>query len=576
MSQRLSALPIGARVRDINTRYFGQQIIFNVVARNHPGYPADSVTLQTDRILCLKAFDANEPNNTNSDRRSWGNNRYIHSNLRQWLNSVAAANAWYTAQHGADEPPIAARLWDGHNPYQNEAGFLTNLSPEMRAALLPTTLTVARNTVTDGGGSETCVDRVFLASNTEMGLANENGIAEGTQLAAYSNDASRISIPTPQAVSNSTWQGSGFSSTEGRHYWLRTPAAPSAPHARLVHSAGQTSNTNAFSGHFGVRPLLNLPSEILVSDSMIDGAFNIVWIPPPTAPNGITTPSHIIRGQNAVISWGIATDPENTVTGYILERAANGGTFTQIYRGANRTHTDTIQENIDTVQYRVRAFNNHSIEGANTTSAVLSAITANPPVISGSDTDLGLQTGAFNQAYTVTNPDAHHIKTLTVTERISGRVKREFVATSGAQNTFEVTAADWLEILNGSNTLSINALDSFGLSATRTFNFSKNVSELEFTLATPLAADDAVRRVVMNITRQIPDGADFSVEVCNNAFDNAPAWEDITAAIKAGSAFTLSNAAKTAANWGFNVRVRANRRGALGELYVRGIGGNFE
>ena len=174
----------------------------------------------------------------------------------------------------------------------------------MRAALMPTTLTVARNTVTDGGGSETCIDRVFLASNTEMGLANENSIAEGTRLAAYSNDASRIAIPTPQCVSNSTWQGSGFNSTQGWHYWLRTPLASVAHSARFVNASGLLSSSSASIGYRGVRPLLNLSSEILVSDSMVDGAFNIVWIQPPTAPDGITTPSHIIRGQNAVVNWG--------------------------------------------------------------------------------------------------------------------------------------------------------------------------------------------------------------------------------------------------------------------------------
>lgn len=47
-------------------------------------------------MLC---FDATEPSNGNSDRRNYGNNRYIYSNLRQWLNSPAAAGQWYTAQH---------------------------------------------------------------------------------------------------------------------------------------------------------------------------------------------------------------------------------------------------------------------------------------------------------------------------------------------------------------------------------------------------------------------------------------------------------------------------------------------
>ena len=37
---------------------------------------------------------------------------------------------------------------------------------------------------------------MFLASTTEVGLANENGIAEGSRLALFSNDASRVAYPT--------------------------------------------------------------------------------------------------------------------------------------------------------------------------------------------------------------------------------------------------------------------------------------------------------------------------------------------------------------------------------------------
>ena len=224
MPQKISALPVGALVKDTNTRYYGQTILFRIRAKNHTGYPASSVTLQSDRILCLKAFDAKEPSNSNINRRQWGNNRYIHSNLRRWLNSEAAANAWYAAQHGQDAPPNSSNVLSGWNPYENEAGFLTGFSTDMRAALMNTTLTVARNTETDGGGSETCVDKVFLGSNTEFGLANENGIAEGTPLAGFANDASRVGIPTPQCISNSH-AVSGPNSTQGWSYWTRTAVA---------------------------------------------------------------------------------------------------------------------------------------------------------------------------------------------------------------------------------------------------------------------------------------------------------------------------------------------------------------
>jgi hypothetical protein len=577
MPQKIGDLPIGARVRDANTRHFGQPITFRIAAKNHAGYPANSVTLITDRIIALKCFDANEPNNSSSDRRAHGNNRYLHSNLRQWLNSNAATGTWYTAQHSADEPPIAERVLSSHNPYQATAGFLSGFSADMRDALMQTTLTVARNTVTDGGGSETIQDRVFLASRTEVGLENENSIEEGSRLEVFDGSVSRIAVPTAQCASNSTYQDTGLNATQSWSWWLRTPFVENTGRPRSVNHFGTLSNSLAIDGAWGVRPLCNLSYETFVSDNADgEGVFTILWHQPPTAPDGITTPETPLGGQPASISWGIATSPAGSVQGYILERAVNGGAWTQVYRGVLRTFTDTIRAEWSTVQWRVRAFDNHNTEGANTISPLRNVVISNPPVISGSNTNIGLQAGAFSHTYTVTNPDAGVAKTLTVVERINGQEKRTFTATSGTQNTFEVTAADWLEILNGASTLTITATDNFNEQTIRTISFSKNESEIDFSLATPLPADDMLTRAIMNVTRQIPAGANFTVEVCNNGFDASPTWQDVTSSIVSGNRFFIINTNKTAANWGFNFRIRAQRNGTTGDCFIQGIGGNFE
>ena len=91
----------------------GKPIVWLVADTNHTGYPSNSVTLVTNQIIKMLCFDAKESANSNSDRRSYGNNRYIYSNLRQWLNSAAAAGAWYTAQHSADAAPTSGNVWNG-------------------------------------------------------------------------------------------------------------------------------------------------------------------------------------------------------------------------------------------------------------------------------------------------------------------------------------------------------------------------------------------------------------------------------------------------------------------------------
>lgn len=580
MPKTINDLSIGAKVKDVNTLCYGSPVIWQIIDKNHSGYPENSVTLITERSITMRPFDAKEANNANSNRKNYGNNRYSVSNIRQWLNSDAATGAWYSAQHGADAPPTAANITNG-NAYDTDAGFLNSFSTGFKNAILNTTITI-KKTSADGGGSETIEDKMFLASVVEIGYANTDGGAEeGTILAAFSNDASRIAYVTTEGISNSSYASKPANNTTAWGWWLRTPYNAVASYPSRVRysvpSGGQVDFLSANDGRFGVRPLCNLPSSVVVSDAPeSDGCYTIIWNAPPTEPSGITTPGTIHGGSSVEVSWGASTDSDGSIGGYILERATNGGAFTQIYKGISRTYTDTIATGLTKVQYRVKAYDNNNAESAYKTAAAQNVVNSNPPVISGSNSSLGAKTGAFSQTYSVTNPDSGLAKVLTVVEKIDGKQKRSYTATSGATNTFSVTADEWIKTVNGSHTLTITATDNYGGTATRTYSFTKNETQIELTLATPLSADAAVTKGIMNVSRQIPSGAAFSVEVCNNAFDASPAWENVTAAVIAGSKFFLSNASKTATKWGFNIRIKANRGTATGDCFINGIGGNFE
>ena len=50
-----------------------------------------------------------------------------------------------------------------------------------------------------------------------------------------------------------------------RWWWTATPDSPINSFVRVVNSDGSLNNSNACNGHYGVRPLCNLKSEILVS-----------------------------------------------------------------------------------------------------------------------------------------------------------------------------------------------------------------------------------------------------------------------------------------------------------------------
>ena len=268
MSKKLSTLGVGTTfevpVKSAYRSFLGDYVVFKMADKNHSGYPSGAITLITDKIIALLCSDAKEPNNSDSNRRSYGNNRHIHSNILQWLNSNAAAGKWYSAKHGQDAPPSSANVWDNVNPYDTWAGFLAMLDDDFVAALMTTTLTVAKNTVTDGGSYETFTAKMFLASTTEVGLANENGIAEGSKLALFSDNTSRLAYCTQAAIDKSNY-GSDPTTSQAWYWWLRTPHSGSSYSVRNVSASGALDSSGACYGDWGVRPLCALKSDILVS-----------------------------------------------------------------------------------------------------------------------------------------------------------------------------------------------------------------------------------------------------------------------------------------------------------------------
>jgi hypothetical protein len=275
VAQALSNLPIGAKVKSPDTKYNGVPIIWLIGHKT-----ADRVKLITEKIITLKCFDAAEPDGY-GERKDYGNNRYSVSNIDQWLNSAAGAGAWYSARHTYDAPPNNANVWGNINEYDAEAGFLSNFEEAFRNAILDTTIRVVKNTETDGGGYEDITRKVYFLSNTEVGLSNENGIAEGSKWDLFSNDNSRRAYPTAEAVSRSEYTDSKLKVSSPWYWWLRTPITSHSSFARIVNTDGALSGSDAYVGYRGVRPALELDSRILVSDTPdTDGAYIITrWTP---------------------------------------------------------------------------------------------------------------------------------------------------------------------------------------------------------------------------------------------------------------------------------------------------------
>ena len=123
----LKDLPIGAKVVDNDTKYLGEPIVWLVADKNHKGYPQNSVTLLSEKILCIKCFDAPEKERASNDTEAAyrGNGVYYVSNINSWLNSVNYT--WYYKTHSADTPPSSENFNNDYEKklaYESESGFL--------------------------------------------------------------------------------------------------------------------------------------------------------------------------------------------------------------------------------------------------------------------------------------------------------------------------------------------------------------------------------------------------------------------------------------------------------------------
>ena len=298
----------------------------------------------------------------------------------------------------------------------------------------------------------------------------------------------------------------------------------------------------------------------------------------PSAPPSISVPLAPSGGEALTVTWTAASDADDNLEGYELERQWDGtGAFTQLYKGAALSYRDSIPKGEHTsVIYRVRSYDAMGAKSSYTTSPSRTIENNTAPVITSDlSGDLGVKSDGFTIPYTITDAEQQAV---TVTEAVGSLIKRSYQPTLGEQNTFEVTGEYFQKILNGANTVTITAQDTGGKSSVLSLTFTKKVHKAVITLTEPLPSEQQIEVCVLSITGEIPADADCLIEVTNNGADEEPVWEDATADVKAGRNHVFTN--KTQTNgWAFNFRVTAER-GQDGESenggYIMSIQGGFQ
>lgn len=453
---------------------------------------------------------------------------------RWWLRSP------HTDNHGS--------VWAVNTEGSYDAGLWNYHSDGVRPALiLPSTLFVSN----DGTVSTN------TAPSTPWNISVPSSIMGGTNISiswAKSSDA------------ESNLAGYKVErSTDGGWSWSR------------IYQGTATSTTDSIA--FGTTSVMYrvkaYDTEGLESGWRTSSRVTVVNNNAPSAPPSIAVPKDVKGGSTLVISWTAASDSDGNLSGYILERSTDGGSaYTQVYKGNALTYTDTITNGWSTVMYRVKAYDTEGLESGYTTSAIRTVRYNVAPAINASSTSLGEKNAPFSFAYTVTDADGD---TLTVTEKLDGKTTATRTGlASGTALTFEQasTADGFLRILNGSHTIKITANDgkeSTSLNAT----FTKSVTSASVTLTTPLAVDGDITVAILQVSGSIPNDSAFKAEATNNALDDSPVWQDVTAEVRKGMNIVFENQTASAGA-AFNFRISVER-GASGEGgYIDSVSGAFQ
>lgn len=304
-------------------------------------------------------------------------------------------------------------------------------------------------------GDEGITSKVFLLTPTEVDMRYSILDDIGSPLAYFSGSEDEVAASKRRVA---YYQG------RAKTWWLRSPY--STMQMDCVATDGRWTAYSVSGYTLGVRPAFILNSDLSVSD---DG--NVVTVAPPLTPNSIRVPV-LYGGREAKIQWTTLLENE---AGSILQRSVDKTSFVQIYKGKERSYTDTISNNWSSVQYRVCVYDERGALSGFTYSDIQKSdvIRNSIPTISGLNADLGEKDKGFEIEYVILDADNDEVS---VEELIDGELIRSYVAVLGEINTFSITKRVWSQLKNNrSYKLTIRVSDEIGNIAIREYTFIKFV-----------------------------------------------------------------------------------------------------
>ena len=167
-----------------------------------------------------------------------GNNNYKESYIRQWINGGEKATLVYQPQTVFDRSPS----WNNTN-----AGLLKGMDNDFLKVVQSTKVKTARNTLTDGGGSDITEDKFFLLSRPQVYGGNTVSNIDEGNVYPYFKNYSSLNAASTGADKNRIKTKNGSATW----WWLRSPNVSNGSHVWCVSTAGHMSSINAANAYGG-------------------------------------------------------------------------------------------------------------------------------------------------------------------------------------------------------------------------------------------------------------------------------------------------------------------------------------
>lgn len=177
-------------------------------------------------------------------------------------------------------------------------------------------------------------------------------------------------------------------------------------------------------------------------------------------------------------------------------------------------------------------------------------------------TDLGSISSPPSIIYQVSDPEGDVVN---VIEYLDGVIIRQIPnADVNTDINVSLNWDKWISLAVGEHSIKVKATDAQGASSERVFTFTRFEDTIKMSMKNPVETTVKLNKLVPVINYVAPIGFQYvKIEACNNAFDNIPTWEDVTAEAISMKDYVFTNEIKTDPKWGFNMRVTIAPEGVI-------------